>query len=261
MATETNGIATEYEVSLKTGNATLIIPDRCCTKEKALNLDASRDVLSRYSKNQLVKYSDITKNIKVEYYDYFFTYTFFYKDSRKCSPSPVLNSEGYPIETVYRIFSGVTIPGSGSYIPFDSDLADQQGPYILLYKYKNDSDIQAISIYGAPSDFTYQYTPHSINRLVTKVTTTNATLESIYIDYSGLGFDIDGDVMSSDNYATYIMQFDGFNYNVIKKIQNRGDSIVSLKPNGTSQSPYHIWVFEDQYLANLLLGSDSNSYE
>lgn len=59
MITE-NGIATEAEAKTKLNYTGSVDSDKCCTKQRAIEMGADSSKLSGYSDNQLVKYSDLT---------------------------------------------------------------------------------------------------------------------------------------------------------------------------------------------------------
>lgn len=255
MAKETNAITTEREVWEKNGEpwATNISSTKCCTKERAIELESKPSYLQKYDDNQLVKYSDIhDAYVYVPTYNYYFTYTFFFQDSRLCTPV-----------SGNRISEGVAIPGSGGYIAIDSDNAARG--HTRVYKYENNNSIQAITIHSksVPSCFTFSYETMIATDLISTATIENSVFElsSIVIEYgSSHGFELNGTYLPYKDYVTYIAEHivdypDDFDDYTIKKLEH----ISYLYPN-TAYRPYHIWVFENQYLANLLLGNDSYSY-
>lgn len=64
MATGTNGIATEGEAKSKLGYSGSVNINKCCTKARAIAMGADSSKLTSYKDNQLVKYSDLYKDIK-----------------------------------------------------------------------------------------------------------------------------------------------------------------------------------------------------
>lgn len=255
MAKGTNAIATEREVCEKNGEA---LGDgsntRCCTKEKAIELDSKPQPLRNYEDNQLVKYSDVQDlHPTINYYNYYFTYTFFFSHSKLCIPGGS------------NIREGVDIPGGGGYVEIDSDLAGVTQGYIETYKYIQNTNIQAITTHARAipvSLFVKSYTTVDTIGIVSVLNTTKNVLEKddIYIGYGGHGFKIDNDeFLDATNYITYIAQEysnDTFSDYQFKKY----DEHINLLPN-EYLNPYHIWVFEDSFVLNNLLGNDVNSYE
>lgn len=224
---------------------------KCCTVNKAYNCGCKYTPFKKYYNwNQLVNAIDCKS--RPRWYDYYFTYTFFFEDSRLCVP----NSS--------RIKQGVGFIGSNGYIDIDSDLAQEKYSYIHLYKLASNNNIQAISTTAAvPKCFEYSYTTISAQELITKYSTTDAYIKSEelnVISYSNGGFDINGDILPNENYVTYVSMASSIQDSFSDYEYYKVDENINLEPT-FAHYPYHIWVFENQYLANLLLGNDINSYE
>lgn len=260
MATGTNAIALESEVKAKTDSTASITTNLCCTKARAIILGADSSKLSSYQDNQLVKYSDIYKKsggtTPTNYY-YAFSVTFFFTSNKLCAA----NQDGY-------VRSGIGFLGTTGYITLDSDDSSHNTFTHTAYL-KSNSQIQLIStsISAWPNCFqsiggTFE------NRYV--YSTTNKTLtpydilNSVY--YSGSGFNVNGTTKSASNYVYYLAEdpWDGYKEpNFSDYIYYKKEQPGIIYGSNIQQSPnqYHIWIFEDIYLKNQLLGEDASSYE
>lgn len=249
-----NIIANERNVRDITGVAEYIIPNQGCTKTRALKLKALETPLVNYSNNQLIKLNDVEDVPVIKEYNFYFTCTFFFSDSRLCTPS-----EGN------RIYEGINL--LGPYITLDSDTINNQTTYSRVYQNKENANIQAITCNGnaVPTNlFTLKNSSLSLPNITQKYTHDSSYLNDVKerIHFAEGGFKINGELLDPSKYVYYIardansLRYDFSNYSF--RLLD-GASIEYVETNFKIID--HIWIFEDQYLANLLLGNDVNSYE
>lgn len=262
MATGTNAIALESEVKSVTGSSGSITTNLCCTKSRAITLGADSSYLTSYSDNQLVKYSDIYKKsggttpTPTTYY-YAFSVTFFFTSDKICTNG----GDG-------RVRSGVGFLGSGGYVTLDSD-ESKHNSFIYTARLTSNNKIQLVSTSHSAWPETFERLGGTFTEYYVYSTTESnmapaQVLNSVY--YSGSGFDVNGTIKPASDYAYYLAEdtWDGYStdnfsdYTYYKK-----DQYAVIQGSTRSNSPYkyHIWIFENIYLKNQLLGPDTYSYE
>lgn len=260
MATGTNAIALESEVKSKTGSTGSITTNLCCTKARAIALSADSSYLTSYSDNQLVKYSDIykkggtTPTPQTIYYR--FSVTFFFTSNKICTEG----QDG-------RVNEGVGFFGSNGYVTLDSD-ESKHNSYTYTARLKSNNQIQLISTSHSAWPETFERMGGTFTKdyaySTTKTLSVYDVLDSVY--YADRGFNVNGAIKPTSDYVYYLAEdpWNGYkeanfsNYTYYKKDYN-----VNITGSSSPQHPniYHIWIFENIYLKNQLLGPDASSYE